>query len=50
VDRGLSARLGQPQGTIALWVLGFIAAGTFYTAAARTVWISQRLRERDRAA
>jgi CDP-diacylglycerol--glycerol-3-phosphate 3-phosphatidyltransferase len=50
VDDGLSRRLGQPPGTVALWVMGFIAVGTFWTAAQRTIWIAQRLREKDRQA
>jgi CDP-diacylglycerol--glycerol-3-phosphate 3-phosphatidyltransferase len=44
LDRPLAARLGWPPGTASVWVLGAIAAGTFFTAAHRTVWIAQRLR------
>jgi len=44
VDPPLTARLGGPRGTAAVWVLGLIAAGTFLTAAQRTVWIARRLR------
>ena len=49
VDGALSARLGRPPGTVAVAVLGLIAAGTFWTATQRTVWIARRLREQDRA-
>jgi phosphatidylglycerophosphate synthase len=44
LDAPLTARLGWPRGTAAVWVLGLIAAGTFLTAAQRTVWIARRLR------
>jgi CDP-diacylglycerol--glycerol-3-phosphate 3-phosphatidyltransferase len=45
-DGALAARFGWPRGTAAVWVLALIAAGTFWTAAQRTVWIAMRLRER----
>jgi CDP-diacylglycerol--glycerol-3-phosphate 3-phosphatidyltransferase len=45
-DAPLAAALGQPPGTIVLWTVAVIAAGTFLTAAHRTLWISARLRER----
>jgi CDP-diacylglycerol--glycerol-3-phosphate 3-phosphatidyltransferase len=45
-DAPLSAWLGRPPGTIALWTLAVIAAGTFATAAYRTVWIGRELRRR----
>ncbi len=45
-DAPLSSALGQPRGTVILWTVGLIAAGTFVTAAHRTLWISARLRER----
>jgi phosphatidylglycerophosphate synthase len=45
-DAPLSARLGAPRGSVVLWTVGLIAAGTFLTAAHRTLWISARLRER----
>lgn len=48
LDGLLARRFGWPPGTSALWVLGLIAAGTFFTAAHRTVWISRRLRARAR--
>jgi CDP-diacylglycerol--glycerol-3-phosphate 3-phosphatidyltransferase len=44
LDRPLAARFGWPPGTASVWVLGLIAAGTFLTAAHRTLWIAQRLR------
>jgi CDP-diacylglycerol--glycerol-3-phosphate 3-phosphatidyltransferase len=46
LDRPLAARFDWPPGTVSTWVLGVIAAGTFLTAAQRTVWIAQRLRAR----
>jgi hypothetical protein len=45
-DAPVSARFGLAPGTIVLWTVGLIAAGTFLTAAQRTLWISARLRER----
>jgi phosphatidylglycerophosphate synthase len=47
LDRTLSRRWGVPTGTLSTWVLGLIAAGTFFTAAHRTVWISRKLRHPD---
>jgi CDP-diacylglycerol--glycerol-3-phosphate 3-phosphatidyltransferase len=44
LDGALARRFAWPPGTAAVWVLGLIAAGTFFTAAHRTVWISRRLR------
>lgn len=46
-DAPLSAALGRPPGTIVLWTVAVIAAGTFLTAAHRTLWISARLRGRS---
>lgn len=43
-DRPLTSALGRPRGTAVVWVLALIAAGTFATAAYRTVWIARRLR------
>jgi len=43
-DPYLTAYLGHPPGTAALWVLAFIAVTTFLTAIHRTVWIAARLR------
>jgi len=47
-DRALSARLGRPTGAASVWVLGLIAAGTFFTAVHRTVWIARALLARAR--
>jgi len=44
-DAPLSAALEWPRGSLILWTLAVIAAGTFLTAAQRTLWISARLRE-----
>jgi CDP-diacylglycerol--glycerol-3-phosphate 3-phosphatidyltransferase len=44
LDRPLATALGWTPGTLALWTLGIIAAGTFTTAAHRTLWIASRLR------
>jgi CDP-diacylglycerol--glycerol-3-phosphate 3-phosphatidyltransferase len=46
VDGPLTAACGWPTGTLALWTMAFVAAGTFATAAHRTLWIAARLRER----
>jgi CDP-diacylglycerol--glycerol-3-phosphate 3-phosphatidyltransferase len=48
LDGPLAARFGWPPGTAAVWVLGLIAVGTFFTAAHRTVWIARRLRANAR--
>ena len=48
-DAGVTDAFDWPRGRLVLWVVGLIAAGTFVTAAHRTVWISRRLREADRA-
>ena len=45
LDRMVAARWGLPLGTLSTWILALIAAGTFVTAAHRTVWISRRLRQ-----
>ena len=42
LDRPLAAWRGWPQGTLVLWTMALIAAGTFTTAAHRTVWIAAR--------
>jgi CDP-diacylglycerol--glycerol-3-phosphate 3-phosphatidyltransferase len=47
-DRAITSHLGRPPGTAVLWVLGFMAAATFATAAHRTLWIARRLREAPR--
>jgi CDP-diacylglycerol--glycerol-3-phosphate 3-phosphatidyltransferase len=44
VDPSLSAWLGRPLGTAALWVMGLMAVTTFITATHRTIWIGLRLR------
>ena len=44
LDRPLDAWRGWPQGTLVLWTMALIAAGTFVTSAHRTVWIAMRLR------
>ena len=49
LDAPITAATGRPSGTAVLWVLGFIAVGTFATAIQRTLWISARLREKSRA-
>jgi phosphatidylinositol phosphate synthase len=46
LDAPLAARFGWTEGTASVWVLGLIAAGTFLTAAHRTVWIAGKLRAR----
>jgi CDP-diacylglycerol--glycerol-3-phosphate 3-phosphatidyltransferase len=45
-DRPLTAVVGWPPGTLVLWILALIAAGTFATAAHRTLWIAGKLRAR----
>lgn len=42
-DGWLSARFAQPPGSLLLWVTSLIAAGTFFTATQRTIWIARRL-------
>jgi CDP-diacylglycerol--glycerol-3-phosphate 3-phosphatidyltransferase len=44
LDRPLDAWRGWPQGTLVLWTMALIAAGTFTTSAHRTIWIASRLR------
>lgn len=48
VDPPITAAAGWAEGTVVVWVLGFIAVGTFATAVFRTVWIARRLRSGDR--
>ena len=50
LDAPLADRFGWRPGTASVWVLGLIAAGTFATAAHRTVWIAGRLRGAGQAA
>jgi len=47
-DGWLSARWGQPAGSLLFWVMSLIAVGTFFTATQRTVWIARRLLEQPR--
>ena len=47
LDRPLSGWRGWPQGTLVLWTMALIAAGTFTTAAHRTVWIARALRAKS---
>jgi CDP-diacylglycerol---glycerol-3-phosphate 3-phosphatidyltransferase len=42
-DGAISTRLGQPHGTVVLWVLMLLNATAWGTAVYRTVWISRRL-------
>jgi hypothetical protein len=44
LDRPLDAWRGWPQGTLVLWTMALIAAGTFLTSAHRTVWIARALK------
>jgi CDP-diacylglycerol--glycerol-3-phosphate 3-phosphatidyltransferase len=46
LDAPVTAALGWRPGRLVLGVLALIAAGTFITAAHRTVWISARLKEK----
>ena len=49
LDRPLDAWRGWPQGTLVLWTMALIAAGTFVTSAHRTVWIARALRQKNQA-
>jgi CDP-diacylglycerol--glycerol-3-phosphate 3-phosphatidyltransferase len=44
LDRPLDAWRGWPPGTLVLWTMALIAAGTFTTATHRTIWIASKLR------
>ena len=46
LDRPLAAARGWEPGTLILWTMALIAAGTFATAAHRTIWIASKLRAR----
>jgi CDP-diacylglycerol--glycerol-3-phosphate 3-phosphatidyltransferase len=48
LDRPIAAWADWPRGWVALWGLGVLCVGTFFTALHRTVWISRRLRELGR--
>jgi phosphatidylinositol phosphate synthase len=43
LDPAVSAWKGWPEGTLLLWTIGLVAAGTVGTAIFRTVWIARRL-------
>lgn len=47
LDRPLDAWRGWPQGTLVLWTMALIAAGTFTTAAHRTIWIARALKAKS---
>ncbi len=47
LDGTVTRALGWPGGAVVLGVLALIAAGTFFTAAHRTIWISARLKEKS---
>jgi CDP-diacylglycerol---glycerol-3-phosphate 3-phosphatidyltransferase len=44
-DHALTEAGGWPPGTVVLWMVALVAVGTFITAAHRTVWIAQKLRD-----
>ena len=48
-DAGASHLFSWPRYTVILWILGAIGVGTLITAVHRTVWIAQRLKEKERA-
>jgi CDP-diacylglycerol--glycerol-3-phosphate 3-phosphatidyltransferase len=47
LDRPLDAWRGWPQGTLVLWTMALIAAGTFTTATHRTIWIARALKAKS---
>lgn len=47
LDRPLDAWRGWPQGTLVLWTMALIAAGTFMTSAHRTIWIARALKAKS---
>jgi CDP-diacylglycerol--glycerol-3-phosphate 3-phosphatidyltransferase len=49
LDRPLDAWRGWPQGTLVLWTMALIAAGTFVTSAHRTVWIARALKAKGKS-
>ena len=49
LDRPLGGWRGWPQGTLVLWTMALIAAGTFTTSAHRTVWIARALRAKSQS-
>jgi len=44
LDPSVSARFGWPEGTVLMWIVGVIAAGTVVTSVFRTFWIARELR------
>jgi hypothetical protein len=46
LDGPLAAARGWAPGTLILWTMALIAAGTFATATHRTIWIASKLRTR----
>jgi len=48
-DGFITRHAGWPPGTAVVWVVALIAVGTFVTAAHRTLWIANRLRERRKS-
>jgi phosphatidylglycerophosphate synthase len=44
LDPALSGALGRPEGSVLLWVLVVIGAGSIATAVHRTLWIARRLK------
>jgi hypothetical protein len=44
LDPTVTRAAGWEEGTLLLWVLGFIALGSMGTAVYRTVWIARKLR------
>jgi len=49
LDGPLAAWRGWPPGTLVLWTMALIAAGTFTTSAHRTVWIARALKQKGQA-
>jgi len=43
LDPSVSARFGWPEGTLLMWIVGVIAAGTVVTSVFRTFWIAREL-------
>jgi CDP-diacylglycerol--glycerol-3-phosphate 3-phosphatidyltransferase len=49
LDGPLAGWRGWPPGTLVLWTMALIAAGTFTTSAHRTVWIARALKQKGKA-
>ena len=47
LDAPVTGWAGWPRGAVILGMLALIAAGTFFTAVHRTLWISARLKEKS---